>query len=280
MWIEKILLGDTTQQAVDKINKGIKQSVDNAEDISNIKDGTVTVGEANQVVNNLIIHQSKYAMTELDPNNVGETTANIFNGSSPHMIGDRGHPIGYAATAFVAKHAERDSKNNVIDETYATKEQAQAAQDKADSAYALAEDKSRAFVFDTEADMIEDLQSADSTKYNIGDHLLIRAIDVPDYWVSAKSVDGDTVIYDYSILETSKVDLTDYVTKDDLNAHEYVLPVASSTTLGGIKSQTAGTDGTDYPVEVDSEGHAKVNVKTNTFTVTENDDGTVDLTIT
>ena len=59
----------------------------------------------------------------------------------------------------------------------------------------------------------------------------------------------------------------------------YTLPVASSSALGGIKSQTAGTDGTNYPVEVDSSGNAKVNVKTNTFTVTENTDGTVDLTI-
>ena len=59
----------------------------------------------------------------------------------------------------------------------------------------------------------------------------------------------------------------------------YTLPVASSSVLGGIKSQTAGTEGTNYPVEVDSNGNAKVNVKTNTFTVTENTDGTVDLTI-
>ena len=59
----------------------------------------------------------------------------------------------------------------------------------------------------------------------------------------------------------------------------YTLPVASSSALGGIKSQTAGTNGTNYPVEVDSNGNAKVNVKTNTFTVTENTDGTVDLTI-
>lgn len=59
----------------------------------------------------------------------------------------------------------------------------------------------------------------------------------------------------------------------------YTLPVASSSALGGIKSQTAGTNGTNYPVEVDSNGNAKVNVKTNTFTVTENADGTVDLTI-
>lgn len=40
----------------------------------------------------------------------------------------------------------------------------------------------------------------------------------------------------------------------------YILPVASATTLGGVKSSTTGTDGTDYNVQVNADGTMKVNV--------------------
>lgn len=45
------------------------------------------------------------------------------------------------------------------------------------------------------------------------------------------------------------------------NANNYVLPIATESALGGIKSQKTGTTaGRDYKVQVDSDGTAKVNV--------------------
>ena len=42
----------------------------------------------------------------------------------------------------------------------------------------------------------------------------------------------------------------------------YTLPIATATVLGGVKSSTTGTSGTDYAVQVNSDGTMKVNVPT------------------
>lgn len=67
------------------------------------------------------------------------------------------------------------------------------AQSKADSAFSLAgeaksiaEGKSKAFVYNTYTDMVNDLIAASDTKFKIGDNLLIIQTNVPDYWISSK----------------------------------------------------------------------------------------------
>lgn len=110
-------------------------------------------------------------------------------------------------------------------------------------------------------------------------------------FTSSGSIVTKTAILEIPDKLSDLIDDSNFVTDSELSAatielnsridgmHNVFSPVASSSAIGGIKSQTAGTDGTNYPVEVDSSGNAKVNIKTNTFTVTENADGTVDLTI-
>lgn len=45
------------------------------------------------------------------------------------------------------------------------------------------------------------------------------------------------------------------------NANKYELPIANSSTLGGVKSSTTGTQtDKDYAVEINSDGTMKVNV--------------------
>lgn len=73
----------------------------------------------------------------------------------------------------------------------------------------IAEGASKAFVFDTEESMNEWLTHPENTaQLQIGNHLLIRELDVPDYWW-----DG-TAAYP---LETEKVDLSGYVTIEYAN---------------------------------------------------------------
>lgn len=112
-----------------------------------------------------------------------------------------------------------------------------AAQTKADSAYALAEGRSRGVSFDTVAAMTTALKGAAKTDYKVGDNLLIKAKDVPDYWVSAV-LDTNTGVYGYfeiSELETAKVDLSGYQTKTDS-----ALATTSKTVVGGI-NEVKGT---------------------------------------
>ncbi|HEY8390095.1 MAG TPA: hypothetical protein VIL26_04000 [Clostridia bacterium] len=91
------------------------------------------------------------------------------------------------------------------------------AQGKADSAYAIAEGRQKAGVFETVSNMTTVLKTADSTAYKVGDNLYIKDIDVPDYWISAvlETNTGTYGYYEISRLETAKVDLTDYQTITD-----------------------------------------------------------------
>ena len=93
------------------------------------------------------------------------------------------------------------------------------AQQTANEALAIAKGRTKATVFETYSSMIEYLKSATNSEFNIGDNLLIKELNVPDYWVSAilETNDGIYGYYEVSLLETQKVDLTNYydITKTD-----------------------------------------------------------------
>lgn len=79
-----------------------------------------------------------------------------------------------------------------------------------EEAEAIAKGKSAGYVFDTEADLDTWLADADNVaKLKLGDNLYIRAVDVPDYWWDGTSKQR---------LETQKVDLTNYYTKNEVYA--------------------------------------------------------------
>lgn len=73
----------------------------------------------------------------------------------------------------------------------------------------IAKGRSTGYVFNTEADMNTWLSdSENSSQLHLGDNLYIRELDVPDYWW-----DGTTA----QPLETQKVDLSEYYTKEQVD---------------------------------------------------------------
>ena len=105
------------------------------------------------------------------------------------------------------------------------------AQNKANSAYALAEGRAKAVSFDTVAAMTTALKAAAKTDYKVGDNIFIKALETPDYWVS-KVLDNNTGTYGYfeiSALESQKVDLAAYQTKTD-----NTLATTAKTVVGAI----------------------------------------------
>ena len=73
---------------------------------------------------------------------------------------------------------------------------------------AIAKGRATGYVFDTIADMHTWLNDANNTsKLNLGDNLYIRTVDVPDYWWDGNQAQE---------LETQKVELSEYATKEEL----------------------------------------------------------------
>ena len=113
------------------------------------------------------------------------------------------------------------------------------AQNKANSAYSLAEGRAKAVSFDTVAAMTTALKAAAKTDYKVGDNIFIKALDTPDYWVS-KDLDNNTGTYGYfeiSALESQKVDLTAYQTKTDST-----LATTAKTVVGAISEVKTTAD--------------------------------------
>lgn len=122
-------------------------------------------------------------------------------------------PSGSVSTHNSSSTAHTDIRNLVS----TAQTTADNAQTKADSAYVLAEGRARAVSFDTLSAMTSALKSAAKTDYKIGDNLFIKAVGVPDYWIS-NVLSTNTGTYGYfeiSELETQKVDLSSYYTKTE-----------------------------------------------------------------
>lgn len=87
-------------------------------------------------------------------------------------------------------------------------------QETADEAKKIAEGRARSKVFETFDDMQTYLKNANNSELKIGDNLYIKALNVPDYWVST-ILDNNIGTYGYyqvAQLETQKVDLSNIYT--------------------------------------------------------------------
>ena len=75
------------------------------------------------------------------------------------------------------------------------------------------------------------MKAASNSAYKVGDHILIKATNTPDYWISAilTSNTGDYGYYELTALETPKVDLSGYQTKTDSS-----LTTTAKTVVGAI----------------------------------------------
>ena len=135
------------------------------------------------------------------------------------------------ATGTAAK-ATADASGNVITSTYATKTEVQTAQTTANDAKSIAEGRVRATAHTNYQAMVTALNAASATDFKVGDNIFIQAKNVPDLWIY--SVESTTSTYTYTtdealvtaiqsagfvqigyykvaVLETEKVDLTNYV---------------------------------------------------------------------
>ncbi len=141
--------------------------------------------------------------------------------------------VGAESAGAVATHNSNTSAHTDIRNLIT------AAQNKANSAYSLAEGRARAVAFDTLDAAKTALKAAANTAYKVGDHVLIKATNTPDYWVSAilTTNTGDYGYYELTALETPKIDLSGYQTKSDTT-----LNTTAKTVVGGINEVKATAD--------------------------------------
>lgn len=125
-------------------------------------------------------YQSNGTLLILHP----ETIAEIVNYTDNKVIG----ATNVQSALDILAQAKKDTESSIS--TINTN--VSNAQSRADSAYSLAgeaksiaEGASRAFVYNTYTDMVNDLTSASNTKFKIGDNLLLVQTNVPDYWISS-----------------------------------------------------------------------------------------------
>lgn len=159
----------------------------------------------------------------------------------------------------------------IVDEK--AREEIHVVSEKADEALSLAKGATKAFVYDTYSDMIAELNALDKAELLVNFHVMIRTVCVPDLWISG--VSDEHVEYTYtsnedfiadltedgvvqvgyfvlSALETQKVELDDYVKKDDFATRDklglvYANPTRgiSVTTDGGLIIEAASSTDVD-----------------------------------
>ena len=186
-----------------------------------------------------------------------ETIAEIVNYTDNKVIG----ATNVQAALDILAQAKKDNESSIS--TINTN--VSNAQSKADSAFSLAgeaksiaEGKSKAFVYNTYTDMVDDLLSASNTKFKIGDNLLIVQTNVPDYWVrsigdksatiSTEEVSGTTgnkgqdpsgtgenIYYPGTISTTISANYSSVVVKS-------VLPLSASATISSYNSSTGAIE--------------------------------------
>lgn len=141
--------------------------------------------------------------------------------------------VGAEQAGAVSTHNSSGSAHSDIRSSVTT------AQNTANEAKSIAQGRARAVSFDTVSAMATALNSAAKTDYKVGDNLFIKALNVPDYWISKvnDSKSGDYGYFEISPLETQSVDLSGYQTKTDNS-----LATTSKTVVGAINEVKSTAD--------------------------------------
>lgn len=212
--LEKILLGDTTAEAVEKVNNAIEthtnqlSTVENA--IETLEDEVANAGKVDGLLVNevsLYPNSDKYVELNLVGSNGIEVTP---------IFGDELNDVRFNIDGSELKHI---AEGKTTTETYADFDAMKNAllADKPIDTYYL--------------------------KFKVGDNLLLEALNQPDWWVlsvnttyvdTATGVGEETTngyflkynvgYYTISQLETTKVDLSDYITtEDNLSTNEIII---------------------------------------------------------
>ena len=121
---------------------------------------------------------------------------------------------------------------------YITESALQPITERIDVVESIARGAGQAIVFNNYSDMVSDFNSKDNSTYKVGQNVMIVALEVPDLWISSimntyseyiynndisliesLKQNGKVQIgyYEVSMLETQKVDLTNYASTEYVN---------------------------------------------------------------
>ena len=176
----------------------------------------LNVDDLRRLIKNIKTEFSKYSKKEEIPTKISDLNDDTTNDKPINyshnayfsQFADQSISAGSASEADQATKAYQDANGDVIHETYSTKSEVNTVE-------SIAKGRATGYVFDTVEDMNiwlsgdqDDIPYPNTDMLVLGDNLYIRATDVPDYWWDGSSAQP---------LETQKVDLTEYVTTEELN---------------------------------------------------------------
>lgn len=239
---EQVTLADAAENFTSNNVEGALAEV--AQDIKDLETGLTNAGKVDDVqdvngssiVTNKIAKLTKAAVGLGNVDNTADANKSVKHATSA----DSATTATSATTANSATKATQDASGNVITSTYATKTELQEG---------LA-GKSQSKTYNNYQAFVTAVNTMNNTALKVGDNVFIVTQDVPDMWVSAVnsssatytytsdsaivtalgSANGLTVgYYVFRELETEKVDLTAYQTKNDNS-----LNTTSKTVVGAI----------------------------------------------
>ena len=246
-------LPETSADQVTVADAGNKLTATNVEDaLQELASGVASAGKVDDVqdvngssiVTNKIAKLTKAAVGLGNVDNTADANKSVKHATSA----DSATTATSATTANSATKATQDASGNVITSTYATKTELQAG---------LA-GKAQSKTYNDYQAFVTAVNAMNNTALKVGDNVFIVTTDVPDMWVSA--VNGSSSEYTYSSdsaivtalgsasgltvgyyvfrkLETQKVDLNPYQTRNDNS-----LNTASKTVVGAINEVKSTAD--------------------------------------
>ena len=153
-----------------------------------------------------------------------------------------------------SSEAHADIRGLITDANSKASEAYQLSED----AKAIAEGRAKAVSFDTFAAMTEALTAASGSDYKVGDNIFIKAIDVPDYWISEvlPTNTGTYGHYEISPLETQKLDLSEYAKTANLTNGTITVKNADNASVASVANNAS------FATRANKDGNGNVIVDT------------------
>ena len=210
---------------------------------------------------------SAKGLVQLEATPTANSTKALTSGGAKTALDNK---LGKTETA--AK-ATADASGNNIANTYATKTALSTVEATANEAKSIAEGRTRAVAYQNYQSMVSALNAATTTEFKVGDNIFIQAKNVPDLWIySAESTTSSYIyttddalvaaiqsagfiqigFYKVAVLETEKVDLTNYVPATrTVNGK----PLSSNVTLSASDVGALAATGTAVKATADADGN-------------------------
>ena len=161
----------------------------------------------------------------IGPRGIGIATVSINDSGELLIVYTNGEVINVGKVK-----EDKAAINSYVDEAVAQEMDAHmsAINRSIEEVEAIAKGRATGYVFDIKADMDAWLTNTDNTaNLVLGDNLYIRATDVPDYWWDGSAAQE---------LETQKVDLTEYPTKEEVK--NYITEKLPATSINILEQAT------------------------------------------